>query len=552
MVFEDDVKKSLKKAGITEIRLTSPPDVKMGDLSFACFELAKEKKKNPADIANELTKKLSVIGLIGKIESVGPYVNFFIDSQKLIDSTLKESLSKDFGKGKVKDKFLVEHTSINPNASPHVGRARNALLGDLLVRTLRFYGYPTEVHYFVNDVGKQIAMLASAYVRSGKKSINFDELLDLYIKINAAAISDVSIEKEVFDLLEKLEKGDKKTIKLFEHISKIAVAGQTRILSELGIKYDSFDYESQYIRSRTKMNAILKKLKKRTFKDKEGRIVLHMSGYDLPLRDPYLVLTRANGTSLYALRDIAYNLDKLKLAKNNVVILGEDQKTYHMEITAALDMLKKKAPKAIHYSFVLLHSGKMSTRQGNIVLLTDFMKEAFEKAREEILKRHPDIDPVKLAELAKKIGYGAIKYTILRVGPDKNVIFTWEEALNFEGDSAPYIQYSFVRAKKILGKIQYKKPTTITLVQPAEIELTKKIGKFPEIIKEIVTSYKVHALPKYAFELATLFNDFYEKHSVINEKDENIRDSRALLVESFAKTMKNVLELIGIPVVEFM
>jgi arginyl-tRNA synthetase len=550
MQFEKEVKKALKSVGIKDIKLENPPNPKFGDLSFPCFGIS----KNPSETAKEIAEKIKPKGLIGKVVAMGPYVNFFIDNEKFAKSVIKEISKKDFGKGKSKGKALIEHTSINPNASPHVGRARNALIGDAITRLLKFYGYKTEVHYFVNDIGKQIAMLVYA-TKDMKGKPKFEDMLRHYIEINRKVIENASIEKEIFNLLEKLEKGDKDVVKEFEKIVSICVKGQTKILGELGIKYDCFDYESKFLKSKL-LKEILEtfKKKRKLKKASDGRIVLDLSGFNLPMREPYLPLTRANGTSLYPLRDIAYHVYKSKKAGKgkNIVVLGEDHKLEFQQIKAALSILGYNAPEVIHYSFILLPEGKMSTRRGNVVLLTDFMREALEKAKEEILKRTPEISSKELEKLAKIIGYGAIRYSILKVNAEKNVIFNWEDALNFEGNSAPYIQYTYVRSKKILEKLGKTKAPKEIVFGEEEIPLIKKMYEFKNLIEKVANNYSVHEIANYAFKLAEEFNNFYEKTSIINETNENKKMSRALLVKAYKNLIKNVLWILGINVPEFM
>ena len=281
----------------------------------------------------------------------------------------------------------------------------------------------------------------------------------------------------------------------------------------------------------------------------DGRIALDLSGFNLPMRKPYLPLRRANGTSLYPLRDIAYNVYKEKKVKNgkNIVLLGEDHKLEFQQIKSALSILGYKAPQAIHYSFILLPEGKMSTRKGNVILLTEFMKQAVEKARSEVIKRNQDISQKELEKLSKIIGYGAIKYSILKVSPDKNVIFSWNEALNLEGNSAPYIQYTFVRSKKILEKVKgVRAPKEIVLESEDEIILIKKMAEFPNLIEDVAKNYQIHKLANYAYELANLFNNFYEKSPVLKEEDFNKKMSRILLVKAYNRLIRNVLQILGI------
>ncbi len=551
MNFKQEIIDILKKeTKQKEINLEIPPSPELGDYAFPCFSLAKVFKKNPSKVAEELAKKIQLSNIINKIEVKGPYLNFFVNKEGLSENILKEVIkNKNYGSlniGKNK-RILVEHTSINPNASPHVGRARNALIGDSIVKILKFQSYNVKTHYFVNDVGKQIAVLVLG--AEGKKNINFDDLLKIYININKKVKENPELEKKVFGLLNKLEKNDKLVKNKFKKIVDICVKGQTKILSELGIKYDKFDYESDYLWSK-KTDEILKKLEKtkKLFTDEEGRKVLNQEGFNLAMKSPVLVLTRADGTSLYPLRDLAYHIDKKK--RENIIILGEDQKLYHQQITAALSLLKIKAPKAVHYSFVLLQEGKMSTRKGNLVLLEDFMKESLDKAKREIKKRHGRVKE----ENAKKIAYGAIKYAILKVSAEKNVTFKWEQALNFEGDSGPYLQYAYARICSILRKYGKKIDENVNfslLNKEEEIGLIKLLGKFPEVVKNASEQLKPHLVASYLYNLSSQFSLFYNACPVL-KADEGLKKTRLVLIESVKRVLENGLGLLGIKVLEKM
>ncbi len=567
MDFKEEITRILKKeTKEKEINLEVPPNPSMGDYAFPCFSLAKVFKKSPNEIAEELAKKIQLSNVINKIEVKGPYLNFFVNKESLSESVLKEIIenggygSLKLGKSK---KILVEHTSINPNASPHVGRARNALIGDSIVRILKFQDYKVETHYFVNDVGKQIAMLVLG--AEGKTNVKFNDLLKLYVKINKKVEENPELEKRVFELLNKLEKNDKTTKNKFKKIVDICVKGQTKILSELGIKYDHFDYESDYLWSK-KTEEILKKLKKtkKLFTDEEGRKVLNQEGFDLAMKSPVLVLTRADGTSLYPLRDLAYHIDKK--TDDNIIILGEDQKLYHQQITVALSLLKHKAPRAVHYSFVLLQEGKMSTRKGKLVLLEDFMKEALEKAKKEIKKRHrkvkeepkikdfPTSKSNDFEENAKKIAYGAIKYAILKVSAEKNVTFNWEQALNFEGDSGPYLQYAYARICSIIRNYAKKveeKADFGLLREKQEVELIKLLGNFPKVVKDATEQLKPHLISNYVYNLSSQFSLFYNACPVLRA-NEDIRKARLVLIECTKRVLESGLGLLGIDVLEKM
>ena len=377
--FKDDILKFLKKeTKLENVPLEVPPNPEMGDYAFPCFVLAKDWKKNPVDIAKELTVKFKPTKLVAEAKPIGPYINFFVNKNKITVDTLKQILKQkdkygSSGIGKRK-KIFLEHTSINPNASPHVGRARNALIGDSVGRILRFQGFKVEIHYFVNDVGKQVAMLVLGAEK--KKDITFGDLLNIYIEINKKIEENPELEKDALELLNKLEKGDKEIRKKFEMVVNICIKGQVKIFSELKIKYDKFDYESKYLWS-NETEKTLKRLEKtgKLFVDGFGRWVLDQKGYGLGIQVPVFVMTRADKTSLYPLRDITYAIE-LASKGTYIVVLGEDQKLYNEQINAALKELEIFRRRAVYYSFVLLQEGKMSTRKGNLVLLEDFIKKA--------------------------------------------------------------------------------------------------------------------------------------------------------------------------------
>ena len=550
--FKEEIIKAIKKEVKADIGLEVPPKPELGDYAFPCFSLSKLYKKNPNEIASDLSTKIKKNKFISETKAIGPYLNFFINKNVLTEETLNRIMKEkdnygscSIGKNK---KLILEHTSINPNASPHVGRARNALIGDCLARLLKACKYDVEVHYYVNDIGKQISMLALA--AKNRKNIKFDDLLKLYMDISRKVEKNEKLGKEVLLLLNKLENGDKKIKNDFKRIVDIAVKGQTKIFTELGIKYDVFDYESSYLWSR-KTHEALKLLEKtgRFFFDKDNRFVLDEKGFSLGMRVPVLVLTRSDGTSLYPLRDIAYALDMQKKG-NNIVVWGEDQKLYNEQINAALLILKKKPRKAVYYSFVLLGEGKMSTRKGNIVLLEEFMAEALKKAQGELKKRYKKVDN----KTAKIIGYGALRYAILKVSPEKNVIFNWQQALNFEGETAPYIQYAYARINSIINRNKNKVPRKATfslLDKKEEIELIKKLSMFPNIVEKTCLELRPNIMANYAYELAKQFNEFYHAHNILKEKHD-IKNARLLLATSVRQTLKNSLGLLGIGVLERM
>lgn len=531
--------------------LEVPPDTAMGDYALPCFKLAKELKKGPAAIAEELSSRIKPDKHITGVKSSGPYINFSVNKTILFEETLNRILkekssygSNKSGRGK---KALIEHTSINPNASPHMGRVRNAIIGSSIANMLRFEGYKTGVHYFVNDVGKQIAMLVLG--ARGKKP-SFDDLLKIYVDFNKKLEKDPKLEKEVFEQLNKLEKGDKAVRQAFEKIVGICVKGQKIVLNELGIEYDYFDYESRYLWNKA-TEEIIKRLEKtgKVFVDEHGRKVIDMKGHNLPMKTPVLVLTRGDGTSLYVVRDIAYTIDKMKQANDvNLIVLGEDHKLYFQQISIALKMLGKKSPEAIYYTYVLLKGkGKMSTRQGNLVLLEDLMGEALEKAEKEIIKKHGKVKNIK--DRARKIAYGAIKYSLLKVSSDKNVLFDVDEALSFEGDTGPYVQYAHARACSIIGKANRipLKANYSLLKTGEEQKLISHLKDFPEVVLKALSTYQPYLMAHYLGTLAKNFNEFYHCCQCLGKGiDKALSDVRLALILCTKQVLENGLNLLGI------
>ena len=547
-----------KEVKFDESSIEVPKDTSLGDFALPCFTFAKEMRKAPQMIASELAKKLKPNKYIKEITANGPYLNFFINNDLLAEEVVPKAL-------KLKDKFgsamigkgkhaLIEHTSINPNASPHVGRARNSLIGDSLSRLLKFEGYKTEIHYFVNDIGKQIAVLVLGC--AGKK-VTFEKLLDIYVEISRKVENDDKLQAQVFHLLNKFEAGDKKVMQQFRNVVKICIDGQKEVFSELGIKFDHFDYESDYLINK-RTDEILKSLQKtgKLFVDETGRKVLNEDGFGLEMKSPVLVLTRSDGTSLYPLRDIAYTIDKMKRGKDaNIIVLGEDQKLYFQQLAAALNILGQKAPSPVHYSFVLLaEEGKMSTRAGNVVLMTDFMKQASEKAAKEILKRNPKAKGKELENISRVIGHGALKFSILKVSPDKNVTFDWDQALNFEGETGPYVQYAHARINSIFEKYGKKisgKADFCLFEKSQEKRLVTLLSQFEDLVTDATENLRPHALANYLIELAQAFNEFYQFCPILKE-EAKLRDARLHLVAAVQISLKNGLDLLGIEAPERM
>lgn len=530
--------------------ISIPPSTDLGDYSFPCFFLAGRLKESPERIAMMVREKIgSSFPKTGfdEIQTAGPYLNFYANRSELAMKTLREIQSQkekygsqNIGKGK---KALIEHTSINPNASPHVGRARNAVIGDSIVKILDFVGFKPEVHYYVNDISKQIALLVVAKAENKP----FDKMLETYIDISKKMQKDPQIEQQAFFWLRRFEAEDKPAVAKFKKITSTCVKGQKEILSKLGINYHFFDYESDYIKATKK---ILEQLKttKRLHQDKDGRWYLDQSNTSVlkKMKFPALVLTRSDDTSLYQLRDLAYTIDKMKKAEKNIVVLGEEQKLYFLQITEALKLLGQKSPEVVHYSFVLIKSGgkvkKMATRKGDLVLLDKFLDDLFKKAEKEIKKRKTKGDP-------NIVGVGAFKYIMLKNSLNKTITFDSNEALKFEGDTGPYLLYSYARASSIIKKSKKKPSINISELHEKEFSLVKKLSEFPDIVLKSYNELNPSIIASYSYQLAQTFNEFYHSCPVIGDENESFRIT---VVDSFRKVLKNSLALLGIKTLEVM
>ncbi len=538
-----------------DVIIEIPPKDGMGDYSIQCAAYRTEELKSPFDVANKIKDNfVDENGYFTDIKVMGPYVNFYVDYDKLSSSVISdvESLGNKYGslnQGKGEG-LLIEHTSINPNAEPHIGRCRNSLLGDFMSRLYDFCGYNVERHYYINDLGKKIALLIIGIEKYGLADESFASILDVYVKISKDAKEDESIEKLSFDYLEKVEAGNPEYIDKFKSITDKCVEGQLKIFGEMGISWDVFTHESDYVYN-DYLNSILDKLKEKGkfFTDELGRGCVDLSGYDIALKEPVMVLTRSNNTSLYPIKDIAYTMYKMGLNdKNNFIVLGEDQETYFKEISAIMDILGYKSPKLISYAYVLLDGGRMSTSGGTVVLVTDFIKAVKETLKNEFSKRGTEVSDDDLRTLCN----ACVKFTMLNVSKNKIVNFNLDSATSFTGESGMYILYSIVRINSILKNNQIELSNEIKYTTDIEKKIVKSLYNFPMVVDELLKSYEPAHLTKYIFNLTQDFSRFYENVNISNEEDIVLKSSRIRLLKSIKTVLENALTILGISTVDKM
>ena len=563
MKFYNEIKKAILDSHPelldSEFDFQPSPDDQPGDFGLACFRFAKTLKSAPDKIARNLAS-ISYPDIISETQCVGPYLNFTLGRNTFATELIAEITgkkdkfgSKNSGAGK---KVILEHTSINPNASPHIGRARNGLIGDTLARLLRFEGYDVNVHYYVNDMGKQIGLLALQV--EGQERLEFKDVLDLYVEANKRAGEDPEFEKKGLENLSLIEKGDPKIVKAFENIVDICLNGQLKVLGRLGLSYDTFDKESSFLHD-ARMNDVMNVLKDKgaLFVDGEGRTVADLKPLGYPREEGrYIVLVRANGSTMYMYRDIAYTLEKIERGSDlNMIVLGEDHKMYYEQMQTIVKTLNKQPPKAVHYSYIVLKYGKMSTRQGTVVLLEDFLDETIRLARERVEEQCGDLPENEREEIARMIGIGAVRFSILSVRPNRNVVFDWDSALSFTGDSGPYIQYSCTRIASILRKYDSSPENTVkktVITHEAEWKLIFRLASVENDVSVSLMTNNPGIIATTALDISRKFSVFYNECPVLTAPENQIRESRIAICIATRQVLINLLGLLGIDAPERM
>jgi arginyl-tRNA synthetase len=530
-----------------DIRVEEPPNPELGDVaSSVSFQLANGLKRSPMDITKELLSVIVTPDIFKKIDSKGPYINFYADYDRFSRAVL-DSVKEDYGKLEEKNrKIILEHTSANPNGPLHIGHIRNSIIGDSLARVLKSAGYEVETQYYVNDMGRQIAMIVW-----GIYNLEYDmdpvgkldhEIGKLYFQVNEELRANPDLKVEVSALLKRYEKDeDVELEELFEDVVKKCLRGISSTCNRLNVKHDAFIWESRFIKNGS-VAKILKSLD--AYLQKNEVVYMDLNEYGI---EKELILIRSDGTSLYSTRDLAYHVEKSEKSDTVIDVLGSDHKLAIDQLKIPLELLGAKKPETIFYEFITLPEGSMSTRRGVFISVDDLMEEAVERAMKEIVKRRTDLDDAEMLKIAEQIGIGAIRYYIARLSPEKHIIFKWDEALSFERGCAS-IQYSHARACKLLEKANHNKDTTDDITDwvfehPFEIELVKIISKFSSVIEESARINRVHNIAQYSQDLASAFNKYYKSVQVIGSEKE---DLRLLLVDKSRITIRNCLKLMGI------
>ncbi|PJI07295.1 MULTISPECIES: arginine--tRNA ligase [Clostridium] len=535
-----------------------PPKKDMGDYALPCFQFAKILRKAPNMIAGELKDKIDKDGF-GKIESMGPYLNFFVDKADFAKETIEKVLNErdNYGHSKVGEgkKIIIEYSSPNIAKPFHVGHLFGTVLGSSLYKIFSAAGYTGIRINHLGDWGTQFGKLISAYKRwCDEEALYKDpikELLRIYVKFHKEAEKAPELEDEARMYFKKLEDGEKEEVELWTKFKDLSLREFKRVYDELGVGFDHYTGESFYS---DKMDAIEEELtSKGLLVESNGAKVVMLDDYNMPP----CIIKKADGASIYATRDLAaaeyrkktYDFDKC------IYVVGLEQSLHFKQFLKVLELAGHEwAKDCVHvgYGLVRFAEGKLSTRNGDVIFLEDLLKESVLKTSEIIEKKNPDLKNKE--DVSKKVGIGAVIFTYLKNGRERDIIFDWKEMLSFEGETGPYVQYTYARAKSILrklgtakGDIKYDK-----LVSDEEFDIVKHLENFKEVILNSIDRLEPSVITRYVIEVAKSFNKFYNMYNISNTEDEELKNARLALVEAVSIVIKSALKLIGIDVVEEM
>jgi arginyl-tRNA synthetase len=576
--------------------LVEEPEAEIADFAVPCFELAGEIGPAPHDIAAEIEDAMPDPDRM-QVEAEGPYLNFTVDRDVLAEATLGSVLDHGdaYGTHEATGKtVLLEHTSANPTGPLHMGRARNPLLADTLVRLLRAAGHQITAEYYVNDMGRQAAMLVwgaknidldgddRAKTADGDELFTYsvreepvdassskvlaadDEKIDHLLVRYYQAFNDLleapegdvdrDVEAEIADLIQAFEDGEDAIATEFREVIAHAMHGIRGTLERVNVHHDNVKHESEFVLDGS-VEDVLERLKKLETCKQEDDGAWYLDTGELGQGDEkdQLFLTRSDGTTLYGTRDIAYHIDKFDRAEKLVNVLGEDHELHAREIQTALDALGVEGEiDVVFYNFVFAVEGSFSTREGNVVFLDDVLDEAEAQAYETVAEsRGDELDEATLEEVAEQVGLGVVRFNTVDVQSRKAIEFTWDEALSFDGATAPFVQYSHARAHGILDKAGVEPGSTSPpdpglLDHSSERALVRAIGRLPSVVLEGARERKAHRMTAYAVDLAQAFNDMYRDCPVLEAETSQLHLARLALVDATRQALANALELIGI------
>ncbi len=530
-----------------------PPKPDMGDFAFPCFRLAKTMRKAPQMIAADIKEAIGEIDFLDKIEVQGAYLNFYVKKDTFVKSMVDVAMAEDFGSSTMGEgqTICIDYSSPNVAKNFHVGHLRTTIIGNSLYKIFTKLGYKVERINHLGDWGTQFGKLIVAYKAWGdEETVKKDgvaELMKLYVKFHDEAEKNPELNDQARAWFAKMEQGDEEALKIWQWFKDISLIEYKRTYDLLGMEFDHYLGESFY---RDKTSDIVSKLTDANLlTESEGAKIVDLEAYDMA---PCLIL-KNDGSSIYATRDLAaifYRKNTHNFVKC-IYVTGQEQKLHFAQVFKVVELLGNDWAKDqlvhIPYGLVSLEGAKLSTRSGNIIYAEDILLEAISKIKEIIDEKNPDLPDKE--ETAKKIGVGAVLFNDLYNQRIKDVSFKWEKLLNFDGETGPYVQYTYARCASIMRKVEdftVGNEIDYSLITDAEsMELLKEISRFPKIVKDAADKYEPSVVARFSVDVAQAFNKFYNANR-INVEDTELRNSRVTLVHLTKKTIKDALLLLGI------
>ena len=555
MDYKNYIAEKIKIDGVSREEIYSsvalPPNSEMGDYSLPCFKFAKVLRKSPAVIAEELKSGFATDGVISEVSAVNGYLNFKVNKAELAKQVLGEIFEKgdkygssECGKGKT---VCIDYSSVNIAKPFHIGHLSTTVLGGALYKLFGFLGYNVVGINHLGDYGTQFGKLICAYKHWGNREEvekgGIHAINDLYVRFNNQA--DEQMEAEAREYFRLIESGDKEANEIFEWFKSLTLKYVQEIYDKLGVKFDSYAGERFYT---DKMQPVIDELKsKNLLKESEGAQIVDLEAYSMP---PCLIL-RSDGASLYATRDLAaaiyrkntYNFDKC------LYVVAYQQNLHFKQVFKVLELMGKEwAKDLVHvaYGMVSLEDGAMSTRKGKVVWLEDVINKCVEKAYAVVTEKNPDLENKR--GIAEKVGLGAVIFGALYNNKIKDIVFSYDKVLSFEGETSVYVQYTCARANSVLSKAG-DSGCVVEGYEPnaQEFEVVKQLASFPDTLKEAADKYEPCYIARFAVDLAQKFNKFYIDCKILNAEGDT-KQFRLALTKAVLQTLKNALAILGIGV----
>ena len=536
-----------------------PPKPEMGDFAFPCFRLAKTMHKAPNMIAADIKEAIGDVDYLDRIEVKGAYLNFFVKTEVFVKSMIEAANSENFGGSDIGEgkNICLDYSSPNVAKNFHVGHLRTTIIGNSLYKIFSKLGYNAIRINHLGDWGTQFGKLIVAYKAWGSKEAvekdGISELMKLYVKFHEEADKNPELVDEARAWFAKMEQGDEEALSIWQWFKDISLVEYKRTYDLLGVDFDYYLGESFY---RDKCQEVVDKITEAgLLKESEGAMIVDLSEYDMAP----CIITKKDGSSIYATRDLAaifYRKKTYNFCKC-LYVTGQEQKLHFAQVFKVVELLGNEWAKdqLVHnpYGLVSLEGAKLSTRNGNIIYAEDILHDAIEKSLEIITEKSPNLENKE--EVAKMVGVGSVLFNDLYNQRIKDVSFSWDKVLNFDGETGPYVQYTHARCSSVVRLAENFDPSNevdfSVITEPDAIFLLKEINRFPKVVLDAADKYEPSIVARFAVDVAQAFNKFYNS-TRINVPEENVKNARVMLTYLTKKTLSDALELLGIQAPEAM